>query len=116
MAIIGSWPFDNDAPYVRKWGFSYLAAYREKTLGKVMQKSDLLIFESSTVCTGTQSGKHVLEYEGEDRYWCRQCGKVFEWQYDDEGYWRLNILNGYEQGNQVQNRTRRVDYLTKQRN
>lgn len=56
-----------------------------------MQKSDLLIFESSTVCTGTQSGKHVLEYEGEDRYWCRQCGKVFEWQYDDEGYWHLEL-------------------------
>lgn len=37
----------------------------------------------------TDSGKHHLEYEGDDKLYCFMCSTLFKFKRDDWGYFRI---------------------------
>jgi len=40
-------------------------------------------------CSGTDSGKHHLEYEGDEQLHCYTCGTLFKFKRNDWGYFRI---------------------------
>lgn len=50
------------------------------------------IYMNADPCKGTTSGDHVLEYEGSNEFWCKQCGKLFDAIQDVDG-WDLEELD-----------------------
>lgn len=40
-------------------------------------------------CPNTKSGNHVIEFEGSNEFWCKQCGKLFDTIGDEYGQYDL---------------------------